>query len=59
MTTKNTLQLNDTKVAPMKRITSMEMMQHEEYPNLNNPILLLQFKLNPVSNSESTEKNFL
>ena len=59
MTTKNTLQLNDTKVAPMKRRTSMEMMQHEEYPNLNNPILLLQFKLNPVSNSKSTEKNFL
>ena len=59
MTTKNTLQLNDTKVAPMKRRTSMEMLQHEEYPNLNNPILLLQFKLNPVSNSESTEKNFL
>ena len=48
MTTKDTSQLNDTKVTPIKRRTFMKMLQYEEYPNLNNPISWLQFKLNPV-----------
>ena len=47
ITTKDKLQLNHTKVTPMKR-TFMKMLQYEEYPNLNTPILWLQFKLNSV-----------
>ena len=56
MATKDTLQLQDTKVTSMKIRTFIKILQYEEYPNLNNPVLLFQFTLNPVSNSKSTEK---